>query len=88
MKDHSVRDNFKPCQSPTFILGDINIALGIHSGTNSIEDLAVEEEPSAVTESPEKLTCLTIEDIDFSLVLIHDVHKPLIRVTRKFDRNG
>src|SRR5437588_2106294 len=55
---------------------------------NCIEDLTVEEKPSAVTESPEKLPCLTIEDINFPLVLIHDVHKSLIRVARKFDRDG
>src|SRR2546430_7209645 len=55
---------------------------------NCIEDLTVEEKPSAVTESPEKLPCLAIEDIHFPLVLIHDVHKPLIRVARKFDRDG
>src|SRR5213594_3607433 len=86
--DHSLRDNFKPRQSPAFVLDHINVAFGIHSGTNCIEDLTVEEKPVAVTESPEKLPCLTIEDINFPLVLIHDAHKPLIRVTRKFDRDG
>src|SRR5262245_13042118 len=86
--EHSLCDNFKPRQSPAFVLDHINVAFGIHSGTNCIEDLTVEEETSAVTESPEKFSCLTIEYINFPLVLIHDVHKPLIRVARKFDRNG
>src|SRR5215510_13820452 len=86
--EHSLCDNFKPRQSPAFVLDHINVAFGIHSGTNCIEDLTVEEETSAVTESPEKFSCLTIEYINFPLVLIHDVHTPLIRVARKFDRNG
>jgi hypothetical protein len=80
-------DNFEPLKPAAFVFGNIDIAFGIHRGTNGIEELALEEQSRAVADSRHDLPCLVIQDIDFPLVLIDDVDEPLIGVARELDRN-
>ena len=80
-------DGFEPLQPAAFVFGNIDVAFGIHGGANGIEELALEEKPRAVADSRQDLPCRAIQDIDFPLVLIHDVYELLIGVARKLDRN-
>lgn len=42
--------NFESLKPAAFVFGNIDIAFGIHGGTNSIKELALEEKPRAVAD--------------------------------------
>jgi hypothetical protein len=58
-----------------FVFGNINIAFGIHGGTNGIKELALKEKPRAVADRGHDRSCCAIQDIDFPLVLIDDINE-------------
>jgi hypothetical protein len=67
-------------QPAAFVFGNVDIAFGIHGGTNGIEQLTREEKPGAVADRRYDLASCVIQDIDFPLVLIDDINELLIGV--------
>src|SRR5271163_3423449 len=80
-------DGFESLKPAAFVFGNIDIAFGIHGGTNGIEELALEEKTGAVANRRHDLPGCAIQDIDYPLVLIDDIYQALIWVARKLDRN-
>ena len=43
-------DNFESLEPAAFVFGNIDIAFGIHGGTDGIKELALEEKPRTMSD--------------------------------------
>src|SRR5258708_5562038 len=77
-------DNLELLNPPAAVFGDIHIALRIHRDAVWLVEFTGEVPGAA--ETRQNLAALSLNDFDARVVLVDEIHEPLVRIVRQIER--